>query len=292
MCAAEPAARRRPRSPSASVRSGRRALILPRGCSSSPTSVEREHHAPSRSGSCALPAPRPWQCAASPPPRRAPTPPRAIAVVVATWAARYSPLPVLPLAVAQSPPGYQTPSVVAQTSARLPAPIALAWLGAGAGAVLASRGGAAPFIAIEGRARPRGSRWAARLELELVGERAIALGAGTATWSRQTLSPGVVRTWGSPEAFAELGAGALLGAAGLQGSGFARNRNATSFDAGVTPWARARAAGRGAGHALGGRGRAGWFRPEAVAVGNTATNQTLPRLDVMAGGGFAWVFDP
>ena len=221
---------------------------------------------------------------------------QAIAVVVATWAARYTPLPVLPLAVPQPTPAaptrlVTTSSVAAQTSARAPAPIAFARLSAGAGVVVASRGGSAPFIALEGRARPRGSRWAARLELELVDERAIALGAGTASWSRQTLSPGLVHTWGTSDAFAELGAGALLGSAALQGRGFARNQNATSFDAGVTPWARAGARLAAVPVTLwAGAGALVWLRPQAVAVGNTATNQTLPRLDLMAGGGVAWFF--
>jgi hypothetical protein len=222
---------------------------------------------------------------------------QAIAVVVATWAARYSPLPSLPLAESQSPavaPGapLAAPGVVAQSSVPVPARIAISWLGAGAGTVLASRGGAAPFIALEGRARRRESRWAARLELALVGERTIALGDGTAGWSRQTVSPGVVRTWGTPEAFAELGAGALLGAASLHGRGFARNQNPTSFDAGVTPWARAGARLAAVPVTLwAGAGALIWLRPQALAVGNTSANQRLPPLDLMVGGGVAWIFD-
>jgi hypothetical protein len=222
---------------------------------------------------------------------------QAVAVVIATWAARYGPLPSLPLPDPQpaapaptAPPA--PPAVVAQTSARAPAPIALAWLSAGGGAVQGSRGGAAPFVAVEGRARLRGSRISARLELALVGERTIALGSGTAAWERQTLSPGVVRTWGTPAAFAELGLGALLGTTSLQGRGFVRDRNATSFDAGATPWLRAGARLAAAPVTLwAGAGALIWIRPQAVAVGNTGANETLPRLDLTVGGGVAWVFD-
>ena len=83
------------------------------------------------------------------------------------------------------------------------------------------------------------SAWVARLGVVAAGTRTLSLGGGEAAWRRATAALGVARRWGSPVAFASLGADALVGASFLEGRGFAVDETRTSADLGAQLSARA-----------------------------------------------------
>jgi hypothetical protein len=214
---------------------------------------------------------------------------QALAVVIATWAARYQPVPSPTLPLPDSKPSGAPPVLV---RARPRASPPLVSVGAGAGLIAAGRGSSAPFAAVELDARPADRAWAIRLSVVAIGERTLAFGPGVAAWSRMVASPGVSWRWGGPSAFAEIGLGALIGAAFLEGRGFARDQQVVSLDLGGVPWARvgARLAAVPVTVWLGG-GALVWAREQRVFAEGVPGAAYLPRLDAMLGAGIAWTPD-
>ena len=214
---------------------------------------------------------------------------QALAVVIATWAARYNPVPSTTL---PPPPraSYREEPVLVRAPPRA-SPL-LASVGAGAGLIAAGRGSSAPFAAVELDAGYADRPWAIRLSAVAIGERTLPFGPGVAAWNRMFASPGVSWRWGGPTAFAEIGMGALIGAAFVQGRGFARDQQAVSLDLGGVPWARvgARLAAVPVTVWLGG-GALVWAREQRVFVESVPGAASLPRVDAMLGGGIAWTPD-
>ena len=211
---------------------------------------------------------------------------QALAVVIATWAARYNPVPsaALPLPEPKVPAALP---VLVRAPPRASPP--LVSVGAGAGLIAAGGASSAPFAAVEVDARPADRPWAIRLSVVAVGERKLTFGPGVAAWSRMVASPGVSWRWGGPSAFAEIGLGALIGATFVEGRGFARDQQSVSLDLGGVPWARvgARLAAVPVTVWLGG-GALVWAREQRVFVEGVPGAASLPRLDAMLGGGIAW----
>jgi hypothetical protein len=214
---------------------------------------------------------------------------QALAVVIATWVARYSPVPSSTLPLPDPKAAGALPVLVL---ARPRASSLLVSVGAGAGLVAAGRGSSAPFAAVELDARDEDRPWVIRLSVVAVGERTLAFGPGVAAWSRMVASPGVSWRWGGSAAFAEIGLGALIGAAFVEGRGFARDQQAVSLDLGGVPWARvgARLAAVPVTVWLGG-GALVWAREQRVSVESVPGAASLPRVDAMLGGGVAWAPD-
>lgn len=214
---------------------------------------------------------------------------QALAVVIATWTARYQPLPSPTLPVPDSKPSEAPPVLV---RARPRASPALVSVGAGAGLISAGRGGSAPFAAVELDARRADRPWVIRLSAVAIGERTLAFGPGVVAWSRMVAAPGVSWRWGGPSAFAEIGLGALIGAAFVEGRGFARDQQGMSLDLGGVSWARvgARLAAVPVTVWLGG-GALVWAREQRVFAEGVPGAASLPRLDAILGGGIAWAPD-
>ena len=86
--------------------------------------------------------------------------------------------------------------------------------------------------------------------------------------------------------------GALVGAAFVEGRGFARDQRVASLDLGGVPWARvgARLAAVPVTVWLGG-GAMIWAREQRVFAEGVPGAASLPRLDAMLGGGIAWTPD-
>ncbi len=145
-----------------------------------------------------------------------------LAVVAATWAARYH--AVSPGAPPLLEPQVPAPPPVLVRAARPAAPSVIVSMGASAGIVTASRGGSAPFAAIAVEGRGAGRPWAVRLSFAAVGERTLALSPGVVAWNRLTASPEVAWTWGTPSAFAQVGLGALAGVSFVSGRGIQPGR--------------------------------------------------------------------
>jgi hypothetical protein len=217
-----------------------------------------------------------------------------IAVIVATWVARYAAAPPAALALAEPPPpapppAPPAPAVVVRAAATPPAEAQGVWLGVGAGVVAAAAGTAAPFVAAEARVRLRGARLGLGLLVGTVEQRSLALGSGSAAWTRNLASPGADWTLGTPAAFAQLGLGALVGVAQLEGRGFSQNRTSTSLDVGALPWVRVGARLAAAPITLWlGAGAMVWLRTQHVEVGGVGSDGTLPAVDALVGGGVAW----
>jgi hypothetical protein len=214
---------------------------------------------------------------------------QALAVVIATWAARYNPVPSATLPLPDAKPA-GTPHVLVRAPLR--ASRLLVSAGAGSGVIAAGRGSSAPFAAVELDARRADRPWAMRLSAVAIGERTLAFGPGVAAWSRMVASPGVSWRWGGPSAFAEIGLGALIGAAFVQGRGFARDQQTVSLDLGGEPWARvgARLAAVPVTVWVGAAALV-WAREQRVFVEGVPGAASLPRLDAMLGGGIAWTPD-
>lgn len=214
---------------------------------------------------------------------------QALAVVIATWAARYHPVPSATLPLPDSKPS-GAPPLLLRAGPRPTPP--LVSVGAGAGLIAAGRGSSAPFAAVELDVRPADRRWAIRLSAVAIGERTLAFGPGVAAWSRIVASPGASWRWGGPAAFAEIGLGALIGAAFVEGRGFARDQQVVSLDLGGAPWARvgARLAAVPVTVWLGG-GALVWARVQRVSAEGVPGAASLPRLDAILGGGIVWTPD-
>ena len=92
---------------------------------------------------------------------------QALAVVIATWAARYNPVPsaALPLPEPKAPAALP---VLVRARPRASPP--LVSVGAGAGLIAAGGASAAPFAAVEVEARPADRPWAIRLAVVAIGE--------------------------------------------------------------------------------------------------------------------------
>jgi hypothetical protein len=214
---------------------------------------------------------------------------QALAVVIATWAARYQPVPSPTLPPPDSKLSAAPPVLVRARARTSPS---LVSVGAGAGLIAAGRGSSAPFAAVELGARSADRPWVIRLSAVAIGERTLAFGPGVAAWSRMVAAPGVSWRWGGPSAFAELGLGALVGAAFVEGRGFARDQQAVSLDLGGVPSARvgARLAAVPVTVWLAG-GALVWARQQRVFADGVPGAASLPRLDAMLGGGIAWTPD-
>jgi hypothetical protein len=244
---------------------------------------------------------------------------QALAVVAANWAAAYRTtgpeLPRPPAALLQTPPTPATGAAAAPPPASAPAPPVtvpsaervpsvtarpaphaathepdLGWsLGAGGGLVTSARGTSGPLVTGALDVWRADSAWVARLGVVAAGTRTLSLGGGEAAWRRATTALGVARRWGSPAAFASLGADALVGASFLEGRGFAVDENRTNADLGAQLSARAGARLAAVPLILWGEaGVVGWAREQRVRVGGAAWSDTLPRFDVALAAGIAW----
>jgi hypothetical protein len=218
----------------------------------------------------------------------------AVAVVAASWMARYLTPPAATPWLADTTPA-ASPAVAAairRVPQSEPGPArtgVVVDVGGGAGLTSATAGTAAPFVTAEVDLRRSGRASAARLVLLAMGARTVDLGSGTAAWQRLAGGAGAARGWGTPAAFMQLGIDALAGAARIQGRAFASNQSSTSFDAGGAPWLRA-----GAGLAAlpitvwASAGAVVWLREQRVRVEGVPASATLPRLDLVLGVGLAF----
>jgi hypothetical protein len=209
----------------------------------------------------------------------------ALAVVAATWTARYGAVPPAPLALPEPAREGGVP-VVAVAPRPHDDGRGLA-LGVGAGAVAARAGTTGTLVGVEAMAQ-RTEHVRARLCVAGVGERTLALAPGSAAWRRLFASPGLAWAVGSPAASVEVGLGALVGVAFLEGRGFTQNDRTTSLDLGATPWLRA-SAGLAAAPVTfwAGASALAWARAQRVHVQGGAEG-ALPAFDLVLGGGVLW----
>ena len=210
-----------------------------------------------------------------------------LAVVAATWAARYH--AVSPGAPPLLEPQVPAPPPVLVRAARPAAPSVIVSMGASAGIVTASRGGSAPFAAMTVEGRGAGRPWAVRLSFAAVGERTLALSPGVVAWNRLTASPEVAWTWGTPSAFAQVGLGALAGVSFVSGRGFSQDEHAANLDLGAAPSVRvgARLAAFPVTLWLG-AGSLFWLREQRVRVDGLPATTALPRMEAVLAGGLSW----
>lgn len=214
---------------------------------------------------------------------------QAAAVVAATWVAhvRSPPPPVLRLSL----PVASAPVEVRMQAAPAPPPTRFVWsIDAGAGLVASPNAAAAPYGVVGLEARQPASPWGVRLAVAGFGERTFVLEPGLAAWRRLNGSAGAFASARLGRAFADAGLGLVGGAAFFEGRGFTSSRTSWAFDIGATPWVRA-------GAQLGtwpvafwvGGGALLWAREQKVQVDGIAERPALPRVDLMLGGGVAWM---
>ena len=210
-----------------------------------------------------------------------------LAVVAATWAARYH--AVSPGAPPLLEPQVSTPPPVLVRAARPAPPSLIVSIGASAGIVTASRGGSAPFAAIAVEGRGAGRPWAFRLSFAALGERTLALSPGVVAWNRLTASPEMSWSWGTPSAFAQVGLGALAGVSFVSGRGFNQDEHAANLDLGAAPSVRVGARLAAFPVTLWmGAGSLFWLREQRVRVDGLPATTALPRIDVVLAGGLSW----
>ena len=227
----------------------------------------------------------------------------AVAVVAASWAARYrtsgTSLPPVATAVAPGPvqpfpPPPPAPAAAAPALAQATAPASrgldVAWLvGAGTGVMAAPRGTAASFVAVEVEAAARRLPWNARFLALAANTRTVAFDPGQASWRRVLAGAGIARAWRGSAAFATLGLDALAGASFLEGQGFTSNARTTSLELGGALGGRLgwRPAGSPLAPWLGARAL-GWGRRQRLRVEGISSDNALPPLDVMFEVGLSW----
>ncbi|MBC8133254.1 MAG: hypothetical protein H7X95_09770 [Deltaproteobacteria bacterium] len=211
----------------------------------------------------------------------------AVAVVAASWAGRYATSAPLP-----DPALSESPSVsIARPASASPShrSSTVFSIGATAGVVAASAGGAAPWLGFE--ADVRRGRWALRFTGVAMGARAVVFPPGSAVWRRLMIHPNLGFAWGSSQVFAEVTAGPLIGVTETEGAGFTTNGSDVGMDLGLAPGFRlgARLAALSAVIWVGGSGLF-WLRPHTVSAGGVSGSRTIPFLDICLGGGLTVLF--
>jgi hypothetical protein len=215
-----------------------------------------------------------------------------IAVVVASWAGHYDTPAPTPLALPATDAGgaraFSVDKAIGKAGA--PASSSLASqlklsLGAVTWAVGASEGGVTPHAGLEVTGLSGSSPWFGRLAVAVSGERTVAFAGGDAVWRRGLLAASVGRSFGRVP-IVELDAGALVGPVLVRGQGFMPNDSQVGVDVGVAPSLRL---GVGLGRLpatvwIGGAA-AFWMRAHRVWIDAQRDRKTLPRVDVMVGGG-------